>query len=207
MWGIGQRGNKAACLALILLSVTSLLPTSEWHPFSCYPDADSPSGRAFVHCRTIFVHCGPLHWTLERLTVSPTAANPTGFYSQRFWGFMSALEPQVVWSALLLSCSSWFICTWMWDCLVHYLLPCWVSCHLSCLISTPPINVDECFFFHSLVVRLPYGSIIWQFFFFLFNWLFPPFGCVRRWSVFTYTSILASSSAVKFMTLYKILCL
>ena len=32
--------------------------------------------------------------------------------------------------------------------------------------STPPTGLGECFFFNSLVVGLPYGSIFWQF------WLF-----------------------------------
>ena len=44
------------------------------------------------------------------------------------------------------------------------------SCHKSFLpqlaISTPPICLDECFFFHALAVGLPYSSIFWQF------WLF-----------------------------------
>ena len=35
-------------------------------------------------------------------------------------------------------------------------------------ISAPPAGLDECFFFKSLVVRLPYGLIFWQFCCFLF---------------------------------------
>ena len=49
------------------------------------------------------------------------------------------------------------------------LLPC--HTHLPWLpISTPPTCVDECFFFNSLVVGLPYSLIFWQFwgFFVLF---------------------------------------
>ena len=34
-------------------------------------------------------------------------------------------------------------------------------------ISTPPTGLDESFFFKSLVVRLPYSSIFWQ-----FSWFF-----------------------------------
>ena len=30
-------------------------------------------------------------------------------------------------------------------------------------VSTPPTSLDECFFFNSLVVRLSYSSIFWQF--------------------------------------------
>ena len=39
-------------------------------------------------------------------------------------------------------------------------------------ISTPPMGLDECFFFNSLVVGLPYSSILCQF------WLFFVFKCV-----------------------------
>ena len=58
--------------------------------------------------------------------------------------------------------------------------------------SAPPTSLDECFFFISLVVRLPYSSIFCQFLLFLFlNCCCPSFGCVRRDSVSTYASILA----------------
>ena len=60
-------------------------------------------------------------------------------------------------------------------------------------ISAPPIGLDECFFFISLVVGLPCSSIFCQFWlFFVFNCC-PPFGCVRSHSVSTYASILAGS--------------
>ena len=36
-------------------------------------------------------------------------------------------------------------------------------------ISAPPTRLNECFFFNSLVVRLPYSSIFWQF------WMFSVF--------------------------------
>ena len=39
-------------------------------------------------------------------------------------------------------------------------------------ISTPPTGLNECFFFNSLVVRLPYSSIFWQFWlFFVFKFV------------------------------------
>ena len=51
----------------------------------------------------------------------------------------------------------------------------WVRlhCHESHLpISAPPTSMDECFFFISLVVRLPYSSIFCQFWlFFVFKLL------------------------------------
>ena len=39
-------------------------------------------------------------------------------------------------------------------------------------ISAPPTSLDECFFFNSLVVRLPYSLIFWQFWlFFIFKFV------------------------------------
>ena len=39
-------------------------------------------------------------------------------------------------------------------------------------ISSPPTGLDECFFFNSLVVRLPYRLIFWQFWlFFVFKFV------------------------------------
>ena len=68
-----------------------------------------------------------------RLGVSPAATTPTGFYRQRFWGFL-------------------FLC--------------WVEWSVWLLVSAPPTGLDECFFFYSLVVGLPYSLIFWQ------SWLF-----------------------------------
>ena len=34
-------------------------------------------------------------------------------------------------------------------------------------ISAPPTSLDECFFFNSLVVSLPYSFVLWQFCLFL----------------------------------------
>ena len=52
-------------------------------------------------------------------------------------------------------------------------------------ISVPPTGLDECFFFNSLVVRLPYSSIFYQLWLFFasklllsFFWLFEEAQCV-----------------------------
>ena len=59
-------------------------------------------------------------------------------------------------------------------------------------VSAPPTSLDECFFFNSLVVGLPYSSIFCQFWLFLFlNCCCPSFGCGRKLSVSAYASILA----------------
>ena len=56
--------------------------------------------------------------------------------------------------------------------LVLQLQPCLVSSPPRLPISTPPTGLDECFFFNSLVVKLPYGSIFWQFWlFFVFKFV------------------------------------
>ena len=86
----------------------------------------------------------------------------------------SALEPWVVWSVLLPSCSSQFICMQMWDCLVCQLPPCLLgpsAAALPCLtssppqlpVSAPPTSLHECFFFNSLVAGLQCSLIFWQF--------------------------------------------
>ena len=100
---------------------------------------------------------------------------PPLIYSQRLCSFILPLpEPWAVPSGLglgLLFPQLFLLvlihCTLMWDHQVHVLqLP---RCHLHhrlttlhCVLSTPPICVDECFFFKSLVVRLPYSLIFWQ---------------------------------------------
>ena len=71
------------------------------------------------------------------------------------------LEPWVVQSVLLPSCSSQFICMQMWDHPVLQPPPCCVSSLPQLPVSAPSTSLDECFFFNSLVVGLPYSSIFW----------------------------------------------
>ena len=156
----------------------------------------------------LFWCCFPSGWVSPvnspvRLGVSPAAAStPTGIFNQRF----EALFPR----AGALGCAFCHP--------VHQLLPCrpaealptllhnppprWV-CQLlpyressppQLLVSTPPTGLDECFFFNSLFVRLPYRLICCQFWLlFVLNCCFPSFGCARRHSVSTYTFVLAGS--------------
>ena len=132
--------------------------------------ADSPGGWICLCFRTLWV--SPVNSPV-RLGISPATATPTGFYSQRFWGFISlALEPWLAWSVLLSSGSSWFIHMQMWGQLVLQLLPCSMSSLHWLPISTPPTSLDECSFFNSLVVGLPYSSIFWPFWlFFVFKFV------------------------------------
>ena len=84
------------------------------------------------------------------------------FYSQRFWGFLF-----LCWNPGLcgLPCSQ-FVPPSLSSCKcgtaschLTLLLPCHVSSLPWLSISAPPTDLDECFFFNSLVVRLPYNSI------------------------------------------------
>ena len=93
--------------------------------------------------------------------------NPYRFFqSEILWLYFPALEPWVVQSVSLLSCSSWLIsrkygtahfashhppCPPASDLL--RVLSAWLS------VSAPPTGLCECFFFNPLVVRLPYNSI------------------------------------------------
>ena len=147
-----------------------------------------------------------------RLGISPATATLTGFFSERFWGFISppwnpglfglspspvvppSLSAQECGTTLSTSC-----------CLSHpgppaATLP-WVL--FARLPICAPTSLDQCFFFNSLVVGLPYSSIFCQFWLFLLlNCCCPSFGCVRRHSVSTYVSILAISLNVNFFTNY-----
>ena len=112
----------------------------------------------------------------ERLAVSSAATIPRGFYSQSYEVlFSQCWNPGLHGLGLLIPqlFLPIFIFTQTWGNLVHQPLP----YHMSSLpwipISTPPTNLDECFFFNSLVVRLPYSLIFWHFWvlFIYFNWL------------------------------------
>ena len=104
------------------------------------------------------------------LGVSPAASTPTDFYSQRL--YFPVLEPWVELSVSLPSCSSWFIHMQMWDHPVHQ------STALLHVLSAPAAHLRPSylsgwmFLFKSLVVRLPYSLIFWQFWlFFVFKFV------------------------------------
>ena len=73
----------------------------------------------------------------------------------------------------------WVLLAAAWPALFHNLPPCWVCQLLPCRESSPPwlpvsaspTSLDECFFFISLVIGLPYSSIFCQFSFFVFKLL------------------------------------
>ena len=74
---------------------------------------------------------------------------------------LPVLQPPPCYTFSLPTCPSRFNCMRMWDCPV-----CQPSPRPLCQplpISAPPTGLDECFFFNSLVVRLPYSLIFCQF--------------------------------------------
>ena len=110
------------------------------------------------------MHHNFLGGSLLEVVVSPTSCevgslscclpNPHGCFQSEVWGFISP---------------SWSPGLHSWLCQPP-------PCHESSLpwlpVSTPPTCLNECFFFISLVVGLPYSSIFCQFWlFFVFKLL------------------------------------
>ena len=160
MWGKGLRGNNATCLALVPLLVSSLVTHRQIVPFWCW----FLGGWVCVCSRTLWV--SPMNSPM-RLRVSPSSATPINFYCQRFWGSLSSL-----WNPGSRGLSHSLVVpvyphtnvgppTPPADAL-RQVLSTWLPG------SAPPTGLDECFFFNSLVIRLPYSSIFCHFWLFLF---------------------------------------
>ena len=141
---------------------------------------------------------------------SAAASTPTGVFNQRFealFSFAGALGCEVCFAPPpflpvylsvnvglrgLPATTLWGLLAVALPALFHNLPPHWVCkpppCRKSSLpwlpVSTPPTSLDECFFFISLVVGLPYSSIFCQFWlFFVFKlllsfWLCEEAQCV-----------------------------
>ena len=181
--GEGPRGSNGTCSTLCWLSVTPSTTHNQIGPLWCW----FPSEWACVHSRPLWV--SPMNSPV-RLGVPPAAAStPTGVFNQRF----EALFP----GAGALGCAVCFaplqalpiyLCMNVgpWGLLVVALpalfvpqsVSLWVRphCHEShppqLPISAPPTGLNEGFFFISLVVGLPCGSIFCQFWlFFVFKLL------------------------------------
>ena len=77
-----------------------------------------------------------LLWDWEFLLLTPQP--PQMFSIRGLRLYLLALEPWVAWSVLLPSCSSQFICTWLWDCPVRQPLPSWVGLLLPHWVHQPP---------------------------------------------------------------------
>ena len=137
-----------------------------------------PSRWACVHSRTMSV--SPMHSPVS-LGLSPTSAStPTGVFNQRFealfpphWNSglrgMSLGPPD---AASLASCSFAHPTPQSTTSLSQPATALLQVLSARLPISAPPTGLDECFFFISLVVGLPYSSIFCQFWlFFVFKLL------------------------------------
>ena len=138
-----------------------------------------------------------------RLGVSPTAAStPTGVFNQKFevlfplcWspGLLGLFRSPAIPPGLSMrKCGSVGSASCCTACPIPHPPPRWVlqlpPCRESSLpqlpISAPPTGLDECFFFISLVVGLPYSLIFCQFWLFFvfkllsFFWLCEEAQCV-----------------------------
>ena len=136
-------------------------------------------GWVCVHSRTMWV--SPTNPPV-RLGVSPAAATPHRCFQSEVWGIISwswspglcSLSRSPVFSPSLSACkcgtTCFASCSLAWfvsSCLA--MSPLHRSCAPQLPVSAPPTDLDECFFFKSLVVRLTYSWIFCQFWVFLFS--------------------------------------
>ena len=171
--------NNATCTTLCQFPVTSPATPIKLGPSG----ADSWVGGC-VHSRTLWV--SPVNSPV-RLGVSPAATStPTGVFNQWFealfccagtLGCAVCLIPQLFLPVYLcVNVGSRGLLAAAWPFPFHNLpLAGSMSHHLAVPqlpISASPTSLDECFFFISLVVGLPYSSIFCQFWvFFVFKLL------------------------------------
>ena len=165
MWGRGLIGSNGTFSTLWQFSVTPSATHNQTGPFWCC----FPSVWARVCWETLWAS---LTNSPVRLGVSPAAAStPTGVFNQWFealfphagtLGCMVSLAPQLFLLVYLYSNvgpPSPQATTSLGP-LAATLL--WVLSALT-VVSAPSTGLDECFFFNSLVVGLPYSSIFSQF--------------------------------------------
>ena len=204
--GEGPRGSNGACSTLYQILVTPFANHNQIGPLWCW----FPSGWACVCSRPLWV--SPMTCPV-RLGVSPAAAWTPTPEPPRVFSIRGLRLYFLGWSPRLLcllrspALPPVYLCTIVGPlgyCLPrssHTLLLLWIwpSCPKSCApqlpVSAHPTSLDKFFFFISLVVGLPCGSIFCQFclFFLFLNCCCPSFACARRLSVSTYASILAGS--------------
>ena len=145
-WGVAQH--------LPYFQLPHPLPLCGWHFSSCYPGIECQSGWVCICFKTMRAL-----WALfsENLSVSATVPTPTGFYSQKLWGFIfPVLEPLAVQSCLGLgsltsevSLPNFIHHMWTWDCTS----PC--HCHRHCHLSTH--TMTPCLSTPSLYLRPSYS--------------------------------------------------
>ena len=190
MWGRGPIGSNGACAALCQLSVTSPTTHNQSGPFWCW----FLCGWACVCSRTLWV--SPMNSPV-RLGVSPTAASIPQVFSisglrlyfplLESWGFAVYFAPPL------------FLPVYLHANVGQQgppatILPQVLSAQLC--ISTPT-GLDECVFFNSLVVGLPYSLIFCQFWlFFVFKLLLSFFcSCEEAQCIYLHLHLVRKSSS------------
>ena len=176
MWGRGPRGTMPLAPFSAVFKSLPPLPTSKLGPSG----ADSRVG-GFVY---ILGPCGSLQrsqeslWHWEFLPLPPQL--PQVFSVREFdtitlhWtpGLCGlSCSPVVLPGLSAGKCGTTqsAICYLYWS---YKLPPCRKSSLPWLPVSAPPTGLDECFFFKSLVVGLPYSLIFWQFsLFFVFKFV------------------------------------
>ena len=141
--------NSATCSALCWLSVTSPATQQRIGPFWClFP------GTRFVY---ILGSHGSLQQTLLwNWEFFPLPPPPQVITARGFEALFPCARTLVCTVSVLPCCSSQFFHTRIWDRPICQPPPCCASC---LPVFAPPANLDECFFFNSLFVGLPYSSI------------------------------------------------
>ena len=185
---MGERSEREQCSALCGLSATPSATYKHSGHFRCW----FLSGWVCVCSRTLWV--SPKNSPVS-LGVSPASAStPTGVFSQWFEAYFPELEPWVVWSVSLPSCSSRFIYVWMWGLGVRQPPSCHESSPPGC--PSPPLLLvwmngsslsPWLSDFHSVWFSVSSGCFLFL------NCCCPSFGCARRHNVSTYASVLAGS--------------
>ena len=154
---------------MLLASLLSFCPS--FSNFPQLPHGDCALSSADSHVGGLLYILGSC-WSLQRTLLwgwefFPPPQLPQIFTARGFWGLIS-----LCWNPGLhgLSCSSVVppsLSTH--ECGIPGLPPAATWPHI---LSAPPTSLDKCFFFNSLVVRLPCSLILRQYWLFLFlNWL------------------------------------
>ena len=108
---VGEGSKREQCCLLCSLPIFSHFP--------CYPQANGallvliPGGWVCVCSRPLWV--SPTNSTVRLGVSSAAASTPTGVFSHRFEALFPCTGALGLRGVSLPSCSSWFICTQMWD--------------------------------------------------------------------------------------------
>ena len=161
VWRRAQKGDNAVAWPLEFCLWGSCPQPLAWVPdpsISSHMPGISPAtawSPEGVSLHRSSVPWGPWKRRLLRIPVSSTAPIPTGYYSQKLWELIFlTLEPWAGWYGVSGVPYSWGIS------ILSTTVGCGTARSASLRLWT---HLDECDFFNSLVVGLPYQSIFWWF--------------------------------------------